>query len=335
MKREILTVIHNGERQGLKRYRLFELLQVSASRIRRWERRGEDLDDAKPGPRVALHRLLPEERTAVLAMSKDEQYVDDSHRVLAARGNDHLKFFVSASTVYSIMKESGLMTDRSNRSIRTGHSLKPEREEIDGSNQRWCWDISYLYTMVKGIFLFLYVLLDEYSRKVVAWRISWSLTHKEGQELIEEGMANERLTDEQMAVLELFNDRGVQMKAKPFMKMLEDLGIKQKFSRPRTPNDNPFIESHFSIVKGDPRYPVRFTDDIEGISYFTPYFLWYNNERLHGKIGYVTPAQRHNGEDLEIIKNREKRKIEAYKKRIMLNRINGSKKLLTGDIVLV
>ena len=109
------------------------------------------------------------------------------------------------------------------------------------------------------------------------------------------------LTPEQIAILALFNDRGTQMKAKPFKKFLEDLGISQKFARPRTPNDNPFVESLFATTKGAPEYPENFTDDVEAITYFTAYFDFYNNVRLHGEIGYVTPVQRHRGEDKAIL----------------------------------
>lgn len=333
MKGAILAVIHEGITQGVKRGRACGLLQVSARRIQRWEVR-EDLVDGQAGPRQAPHRLLAEEQSAILEMARDERYLDDSHRVLAAKGNDQGIFAVSASTVYRVMRAVGLMTDRSGRSVRNGKSWKPERTDIDGPNQRWCWDISYLHTLLKGVFLYLYVLLDEYSRKVVSWRISWYLTHKEGQELIEDGLTHEQLSTDQANRLELYNDRGVQMKAKPFMRMLEDLGISQRFARPRTPNDNPYIESHFSIVKGDPQYPGVFADARAGWTHFSTYFDWYNNERLHGNIGYVTPAQKHRGEDKAILANRERSKKEARQNRLVFNRISWDSKLLTGGLVL-
>jgi transposase InsO family protein len=268
----------------------------------------------------APHALLPEERSALVTLSKDERYVDDSHRVLTAKCVDSGIIAVSASTMYRVMRDEGLTTDRSGRSHRNGNSRKPDRPELTGPDQRWCWDISYLQTLVSGVFLYLYALLDEYSRKVVAFRISWSLSNAEGKELVDEGIEKEGLTPEQVAVLTLFNDRGTQMKAKPFKKFLEDLGISQKFARPRTPNDNPFVESLFSTTKGTPEYPGKFTDDVEAIIYFTAYFDFYNNVRLHGNIGYVTPAQRHSGEDKAILALRSKRLSEARKMRLRKNR---------------
>ncbi len=296
--------------------------------MRRWFSRPR-LTDIKPGPVHAPHALLPEERKAIIAVAKDELYVDDSHRVLTARCVDGGSFAVSASTVYRVMRNEGLTTDRSGRSHRNGNSRKPDRPELTGPDQRWCWDVSYLRTLVKGTFLYLYALLDEYSRKVVAFRISWYLVNAEGKELIDEGIAKEGLTQEQIDLLELFNDRGAQMKAKSFKQFLEDLGISQKFARPRTPNDNPYVESLFATTKSALEYPGTFKDDVEAIAYFTVYFDFYNNVRRHGKIGYVTPAQRHCGEDKAILALRSERLAEARRTRLQRNRTPGSKGVKT------
>ena len=314
-----MVVIAEGKSKGVSRNRTCELLQIEERRVRHWFSRPV-LADTKPGPVHAPHALLPEERQAIVAMAKDENYVDDSHRVLTAKGVDCGNLAVSASTVYRVMRNEGLTTDRSGRCRRNGNSRKPDRPELTGPNQRWCWDISYLRTLVQGVFLYLYVLLDEYSRKVVAFRISWHLASVEGKELIDEGIEKEKLTPEQVKILELFNDRGTQMKAKPFKIFLEDLGISQRFARPRTPNDNPFVESLFGTTKGAPEYPGEFTDDVGGITYFTAYFDFYNNVRLHGNIGYVTPAQRHCGEDKAILARRRDRLAGARKMRLRRNR---------------
>jgi putative transposase len=323
-----MEVIVEGKSQGVKRNRTCELLQIEERRVRHWFFR-PTLADIKPGPEHAPHALLLEERLAILAIAKDERYVDDSHRVLTAKGLDSGDLAVSASTVYRIMRNEGLTTDRSGRSRRNGNSRKPDRPELAGPNQRWCWDISYLRTSVPGIFLYLYALLDEYSRKVVAFRISWSLSAAEGKELVDEGIEREGLTPEQVKNLELFNDRGTQMKAKPFKKFLEDLGISQKFARPRTPNDNPFVESLFATTKGALDYPGTFTDDIEAIAYFTAYFDFYNNVRLHGKIGYVTPVQRHCGEDKAILTRRCDRLASARRMRLQRNRSAAKEVIVT------
>jgi len=314
-----MAVIVESKAKGIKRSRTCELLQIEERRVRHWFSRST-LADSKPGPEHAPHALLPEERMAILAIARDESFVDDSHRVLTAKSVDAGNFAVSASTVYRVMRKAGLTTDRSGRSHRNGNSRKPDRPELTGPDQRFCWDISYLRTKVPAIFLYLYALLDEYSRKVVAFRISWKLAHAEGKELIDEGLEKEGLTPEQVEILELFNDRGAQMKAISFKRFLDGLGISQKFSRPRTPNDNPFVESLFATTKGAPEYPSEFVDDVEALAYFTAYFDFYNNVRRHGEIGYVTPAQRHSGEDKAILALRLERLATARRKRLERNR---------------
>jgi putative transposase len=312
-------VIIESKVNGIPRVRTCELLQIEERRVRRWFSRST-LVDLKAGPAHAPHALLLEERTAIIALARDEKYADDSHRVLTAKCADEGSLAVSPSSVYRVMRTEGLTTDRSGHSHHNGNSRKPDRAELTGPNQRWCWDISYLRTTVLGTFLFLYALLDEYSRKVVAFRISWHMTNAEGKELVDEGIEREGLTPEQVAMLTLFNDRGTQMKAKPFKKFLEEHGISQKFARPRTPNDNPYVESLFSTTKGALEYPDTFTDDVEALTYFTTYFDFYNNVRRHGRIGYVTPAQRHCGEDKAILARRHDRLVGARIMRLRKNR---------------
>ena len=319
MKQGILSIIQRGREERFTEKRVCELLQISSRRVRSWKAK-EELEDRKPGPIKAPHALLEEEREAIRAMAVNEEYVDDSHRILAVKASDEGLFQASFSSVYRELKKNGLTTDRSGRSVRNGKSKKPERPEITGPDQRWCWDISYLPTLVKGMFLYLYVLLDEYSRKAVAWRVSWYLTHKEGMELIDDGLEKEGLDRGDVELPDLYNDRGVQMKAKNFKQMLKDLGMSQVFSRPRTPNDNPFVESAFAIIKGDPNYPGCFVDVMYATVYFAQYFDWYNKEKYHGQIGYVTPDQKHRGFDKVIIAERERRRVRAREERIRINR---------------
>lgn len=327
MKKEILEIVTTSVIQGVTLKRVCSLLQINVHRVRRWQRR-VSLVDRKPGPVNAPHALLQAEKDAILKLALDEKYVDDSHRVLTAKGADLGLFYVSASAAYQVMRQSCLTVDRIGSCRKNGKRTAPDRPDIDGPNQRWCWDITYCHTKVKGVFLYLYTLLDEYSRKVVAWRVSWRMNHMEAMELLQEGLENEALDDVDVRLPDLINDRGTQMKAKAFMRMCKDLGITQKFARPRTPNDNPFIESLFSIVKGYPTYPDNFVDDIGAITYFSAFFDFYNNNRYHGRIGFVTPNQRHTGVDVKIIEKRKVGRLNAQQRRFKINRKSSASKLV-------
>jgi hypothetical protein len=79
-----MGVIVESKAKGINRNRTCELLQIEGRRVRHWFSR-LTLTDTKPGPVHAPHALLPEERKAIVAIAKDERYVDDSHRVLTAK----------------------------------------------------------------------------------------------------------------------------------------------------------------------------------------------------------------------------------------------------------
>ena len=78
----------------------------------------------------------------------------------------------------------------------------------------------------------------------------------------------------------------------------------QLFARPRTPDDNPFIESAFSTVKRAPEYPGRFHDDCEATAYFEKYFYGTTIVTTIIVIDYVTPAQAHQGLRDSIVRRR-------------------------------
>jgi len=84
-----------------------------------------------------------------------------------------------------------------------------------------------------------------------------------------------------------------QMKAKPIKRMFKDHQMPQLFARPRTPNDNPFIESLFGTIKRAPECPGRFLHLDDATQYFGRYVPWYNTEHYHSRIDYVTLDQCH------------------------------------------
>jgi putative transposase len=316
LKLRILNLIQSTKEKGISVQRSCSILIINRRRIVRWQSRllhGISLEDNKPGPHAPLHRLLPIERQQVLDFAKQEEYVDLSHRILAVTAWEMNLFFVSFSTVYRILRGEGLMTQRGYHRHHNGRSVAPFRKELNGANQRWCWDISYLHTYEKGIFLYLYLLLDEYSRKAISWLISWRQDAQTAKHLIDTGLVEENILDIPVEERpEIINDRGRQMKAKPVRQLLQDYAMPQMFARPRTPNDNPFIESAFSAAKCFPEYPGRFLDIENAQEYFVKYFHWYNEEHYHSGIDFVTPSQAHNGLREKIVNDR-KRKFNQHR----------------------
>jgi len=318
-KLEILTVIESSQEQGVSARRSCSILAIEHRRVVRWQQRarqGQSVADLKPGPTEALHRVLPEEIEQIVALAKREEYGDLSHRTLAVTAWDKGLFQASFSTVYRILKERNLMTARGPGGAHNGNSKAPVRKDLTGPNQRWCWDISYLLTFQKGVYLYLYLLLDEYSRKVIQWRISWQQTTQESGLLLEGGLVEENILDlPEDQRPEVINDRGRQMKAKPIRRLCEDHHMPQLFARPRTPNDNPFVESAFSTVKRAPAYPGRFLDDGQAVTYFNRFFTWYDTEHYHSGIDYVTPQQAHQGLREKIVAQRRLQQLAQRRRR--------------------
>lgn len=318
-KLDILAVIETSQNQGVSARRSCAILAIAHRRIVRWQeraRQGQPLANLTPGPQESMHRMLPEEINQILAMAKSQEYVDLSHRILAVTAGDKGLFQASFSTVYRVLKGHNLMSARGPGGAHNGNSKAPVRKELSGPNQRWCWDISYLMTFQKGIYLYLYLLLDEWSRKAIQWRISWQQTTEESRLLLEGGLVAQSVLDlPEDQRPELINDRGRQMKAKPIQRLCEDHGMPQLFARPRTPNDNPFIESAFSTVKRAPQYPGRFLDDGQAITYFERYFTWYDTEHYHSGIDYVTPQQAHEGLRQKIVDQRRRQKLSQRRRR--------------------
>ena len=174
-KLSILSVIQTSQQQGVSARRCCSILMIEHRRVVRWQQRahqGQGLGDRVPGPKEPLHRILPEEVARIVAMAKSQEYVDLSHRILAVTACDKGLFQASFSTVYRVLKDEGLMTARGLGGAHNGHSKAPVRKDLTGPNQRWCWDISYLMTHQKGEYLYLYLLLDEWSRKAIQWRVA-------------------------------------------------------------------------------------------------------------------------------------------------------------------
>ncbi len=310
-------MIESAKDRGISVTRACALLSIGRRRVDRWRKKWHEegeLDNRKPGPKDPVHRLLPIERDA---------YADLSHRILAVTALDLELFFLSFSSVYRILRSANLTSMRGIQRPHNGRSFPPARSWITGPNRRWCWDISYLLTYERGVYLYLYLLLDEYPRKAINWLVSWHERAEEARPLLESGLIAENIFDlPEDQRPEIVNDRGRQMKAKSITRMFEDHQMPQLFARPRTPNDNPFVESLLGTVKTAPAYPGRFTGQQEAADYFDRYFPWYSTEHYHSRIDYVTPEQCHRGLRETIVVQRKARLNNQRQLRKEVNRSN-------------
>lgn len=106
--------------------------------------------------------------------------------------------------------------------------------------------------------------------------------------------------------LVLHADNGAAMKSQTLQMKLHELNITPSHSRPRVSNDNAYAESVFRTLKYVPQWPSQgFKTLAEARRWVEKFTQWYNDSHLHSGIGYVTPSQRHTGEDIALLKQRD------------------------------
>jgi transposase InsO family protein len=321
-KEELLEMFDQAHAIGMTQERLATLLGLERHRLSRWraQKIKGSLEDSLPGSRQAPHRLLPEEREAFLTLAAREDLADASVPVLCAYGSDTDVVHLSPSTGYRLLKEAHLSEPRG--SARHRHPLPRINHDLAVSpNCLWCWDITPLATYTLGLFYYLYAILDEYSRYVVAWRLDWTVRAAIAKEMFKEAIDSQHILDlPEGQRPQIVSDRGSTMKSKLLGQTLELIHMLRSFTRPSTPTDNPFVESFFSTLKGHPTYPGRFESFGAAQSYCLSFFPWYNHRHLHSAIGFVTPADKHYGKASTILELRMQKARWARQRRLSTNR---------------
>ena len=167
------------------------------------------------------------------------------------------------------------------------------------------WDITYLRSHVRGQFFYLYLVEDVWSRKLLGNAVHEAESADYAADLVER--VHREAGDVCRRGWVLHSDNGGPMKGATMLATLQKLGVVPSFSRPRVSDDNAYIESMFRTLKYCPAYPSKgFASLDDARAWVTRFVDWYNNEHLHSGIGFVTPAARHAGQDVEILARRRR-----------------------------
>ena len=280
-----------------------EALNVSRATL---YRRRQPQRQARPRPRPA-RSLSPLERQSVLAILNAEPYADLAPAQVHAKLLDDDTYLASPRTMYRILAEEDQVRERRNLRRHPRH-VKPELVAT-APNQVWSWDITKLLTATRGLYLYLYVLLDIFSRYIVGWLLAQHENSRLAQRLIEESCAKQCVKPGQLI---LHADRGSPMVARTTAQLLAELGIEPSHSRPRVSNDNPYSEAQFKTLKYRPEFPRRFDSFPQALSISQAVFDWYNTEHQHSGIAYLTPEQVHYGRAEAILALRQRVLDAAY-----------------------
>ena len=231
--------------------------------------------------------------------------------ILADRG----EYIASESSMYRVLHENNQQHHRG-KAKNPGKSSEPTSHCATAANQVWMWDISWLPGPVRGMYFYLYLILDLYSRKIVGWEIWDEESAEHASRLIKkaylaEGIAFKRFREP----LVLHSDNGSPMKGSTMLETLYQLGIQTSRSRPRVSNDNPYAESIFRTCKYRPHYPEKgFVDINAARAWILAFVRWYNLEHRHSGLKFITPQQRHSGISNQVLAKRIKVYEEARRK---------------------
>ena len=180
---------------------------------------------------------------------------------------------------------------------------EPTSFTATGPNQVWSWDISYCPSAVRGQHWYLYLIMDIYSRKIVAWEIHEAESGELAKKLVERALLREGCWHNPPV---LHSDNGAPMTSYTLKARLADLGMLMSHSRPRVSNDNPYSESLFRTVKYCPEWPSKGFKSLTAVRDWMLAFEYaYNEQHLHSGIRFVTPADRHRGVDHEHLAHRK------------------------------
>lgn len=266
----------------------------------------------RPAPARALSQA---EKEQVRDLLNSERFQDMAPREVYAALLDEERYLCSVSSMYRILAEHAEVRERRNQ-LRHPVYRKPELLAT-GPNQVWSWDITKLRGPSKGIYYYLYVILDIYSRCVVGWMIAEVESAELAEQLIVESCARQGI---QRAQLTIHADNGSPMVAKTVAVLLADLGVVKSHSRPHVSNDNPYSEAQFKTLKYRPDYPDRFGSLVDARSWGRSFFGWYNEQHHHTGLGLLTPAAVHTGRAESVRQQRQvilERAFQAHPERFV------------------
>jgi transposase InsO family protein len=297
-----LELIKDAVGAGARQYEAAKLLGLSGRTLQRWREVGGG-EDCRCGPHtVPGNKLADQERENVLQVVNSPEFRDLPPTQIVPRLADRGEYIASESTMYRILREEEQLAHREKSRPATKRH-KPEALVASGPNAVWSWDITYLKTPVQGVFFYLYMVLDVWSRKVIAWEVHNEESAEHSSALLARAYQAEDVAPGSLVV---HMDNGSPMKGATLLATLERLGVATSFSRPSVSNDNPYSESLFRTMKYRPAYPSGPFESIEAAwDWVATFVSWYNTEHQHSSIRFVTPDDRHSGRDLEILERRK------------------------------
>ena len=263
--------------------------------------RGDRRPDAdRPIP---SHALSKTERAQIIAVASEPRFADTPPaRIVPALADEGIHI-ASESSFHRVLRAHGQM-NRRGRAQPPRTSRPPTSHIATRPAEVWCWDATFLPAQIQGRWFYRYLILDLCSHKIVGFEVHDTDSADHAAHLARRTALTEGIYAMPTRPV-LYGDNGATLKATTVLAMLHWLGIKPSYSRPRVSDDNAFAEALFRTVKYRPEFPSKGFADLGAARQWTVRFVqWYNDEHRHSAIRYVTPAQRHTGQDRPLLEAR-------------------------------
>ena len=272
-----------------------------------WQRATEPSEDKKKV--VSAASVRPAEIAAVLTYR--DQYPDIGYRKLTWQMVDANIAFLSESKVYDILSAHGKLQGWNK--IDNGETAKEYRHKPQHVHYHWHTDIAYI--KVGGVFYFLIMMLDGYSRYLLDWELMTDMLGGSVELFVQR--VKEKYPHSKPR---LINDNGSQFISHDFKRLLQKLEIQQIFTRRNHPQTNGKIERMNGTVKQEALRPGQPSDYQEAVEILNRYSYEYNHHRLHAGINFLRPTDMFFGRQ-NLVLNERREKIEnARADRKSLNR---------------
>ena len=302
-RNQIIELIDQACQEGARLSKACSVLGIPARSIQRWRKRQGNGDGRKAAAqqRQPANKLSESERQSILEISNRKAFCAMPPNQIVPALADQGIYVASESSFYRVLRDADQLAHRGK--AKAPSRKRPEPIAATGPNQLWSWDITYLGTTIRGLFFYLYMIMDVYSRKIVGWEIFETESTEHASTLFRKTYLREAIAGKPLF---LHSDNGSPMKGATMLATLEKLGVMPSFSRPSVSNDNPYSEALFKTLKYHPGFPEKPFGSIEQARQWVAGFQhWYNEVHHHSALKFVTPDQRHRGEDVEILEKRK------------------------------
>lgn len=312
---EKLTLLLAVEESGFSVKEALKRLDIPKSTYYRWRAKHRKhgklgLQDQRPIPKRQWNAITSFEERRILEIA--DEYPEMSCREISFFITDNENFTVSESSVYRLLKRSGLIREVKVTSFPASKEYHSKPSEV---NEQWQTDATYLHVEGWGWF-YLISILDDFSRKILAWKLQTSMTGEDFTEVLE--MACELAGLNKNNMPNLVSDRGPALVSEVLAEYLAEKGIYHILASPYHPQTNGKIERYHKSLKSEVKLQVYGTPSAleEEIDKF---INKYNQNRYHESLGNVTPDDVYYGRREKIIKERTRKQRSTMENRKIYN----------------